>query len=170
MKTHSRQHQPLFYVTTLPLLVVAGAVFSLADWLFRTHHKPRTRILVIDSAKSMVPLVRNTTEPWCWNLPGGSYERGETGPQCAARELREETSLNLPPSTIRPLLRYTHHSKWRATWPLDCFIAEVDSTSYPVNASSFDVLEARWWEVSQVPPTSSNVALHCIALVKSRFI
>src|SRR5699024_10850662 len=40
-------------------------------------------------------------------LPGGKWERGESPPRCAIRELDEELGVALSPEQLRPLGRYT---------------------------------------------------------------
>ncbi|HEV2889442.1 MAG TPA: NUDIX hydrolase [Frankiaceae bacterium] len=44
-----------------------------------------------------VLLVRRANEPsrGLWSIPGGRVEDGETAPECARREVREETGLDV---------------------------------------------------------------------------
>ncbi len=160
--TNNRQHNPLFYVTTLPALIAVGFCLSLVDWVLQIYHKPRTRAVVVDRRRGKVLLVRNSTEPWRWNLPGGGYNRGESGPDCAARELHEETSLTVDSSQLTPLTRYTYRSPWRGVWELDCFVADIDSDTHPARAASFDVLEARWWSRDHLPARRADIISYCI--------
>ncbi len=60
--------------------------------LFRVHASVAVmhegRVLLVQEAKP--------SNYGRWNLPGGHVDHGETIPQAAARELREESGLDLP--------------------------------------------------------------------------
>lgn len=47
-------------------------------------------------------LVRSTYQSW-WSLPSGRIDRGEVPIAAAARELREETGLDVAPTALTPL-------------------------------------------------------------------
>jgi 8-oxo-dGTP pyrophosphatase MutT (NUDIX family) len=46
-----------------------------------------------------------------WDLPKGKLEKGESMPECAAREIMEEIGLKSYPMIIRPLLNTLHNYK-----------------------------------------------------------
>lgn len=48
-------------------------------------------------SESRVLLIKRAFAPYkhCWTLPGGRLEEGETAPDCARREIREEVGLEL---------------------------------------------------------------------------
>jgi 8-oxo-dGTP pyrophosphatase MutT (NUDIX family) len=55
---------------------------------------------VLDASRSQVLLVRHPVLGHC--TPGGHVEEGESPDHAAARELREETRLNLAPASEQP--------------------------------------------------------------------
>jgi ADP-ribose pyrophosphatase YjhB (NUDIX family) len=45
-----------------------------------------------------------------WDIPQGVCEEGETVPECAARELREETGLSVEPGQLYPICAARHQT------------------------------------------------------------
>lgn len=64
--------------------------------------KKKVSTLVVVDAKKFLILKRGKSSPGSglWNFPGGSVEEGETFPQAAVRELKEEASLDVDQSDI----------------------------------------------------------------------
>jgi 8-oxo-dGTP diphosphatase len=57
-------------------------------------------VVVRRDGKVLVGLRRSGAQPGTWGLPGGHIEFGETWQQCARRELREETGLDLTTARV----------------------------------------------------------------------
>jgi len=63
-----------------------------------------TIIKVVDSAKNVLFVRRGPgapTRPGSWEWPGGHVEKGETAPEAAVRELREETGIKFREDELR---------------------------------------------------------------------
>ena len=61
-------------------------------------------IKVVDSAKNVLFVRRGPgapTRPGSWEWPGGHVEKGETAPEAAVRELREETGIKFREDELR---------------------------------------------------------------------
>jgi ADP-ribose pyrophosphatase YjhB (NUDIX family) len=73
-------------------------------WLVIQVSPPRTRIVL--TCQDKVLLVKDWLGNGEWTLPGGGLKRGEPAPVGALRELREETSIVLPPGSLKDLGRF----------------------------------------------------------------
>jgi 8-oxo-dGTP diphosphatase len=64
-------------------------------------------VLLILLSGSKVVVIRKNRPAWQagkLNFPGGKIEAGETPVQAAARELREETGIDVPETSLRPVV------------------------------------------------------------------
>jgi 8-oxo-dGTP pyrophosphatase MutT (NUDIX family) len=93
-----------------------------------------------------------------WFTPGGGRDDGETPQQCAARELREETGLDLSPDAFGDVV----HERL-TVFPFDgqtyrqaehYFLVHVDA--HDVDTAGFSALETRfvlghrWWRPAEL--------------------
>lgn len=63
-------------------------------------------VVIEDGQGRVLLLLRGPTDPWMpgwWNLPGGKIEPGESVPEAARREVREEAGLRV--YGLTPLLQ-----------------------------------------------------------------
>jgi ADP-ribose pyrophosphatase YjhB (NUDIX family) len=82
----------------------------LAWWFLR---RPRTQsVSVAVWCGRRVLLVRQTYRREL-GLPGGGLRRGETPAEAAARELREETGIDVEPGGLRPAGELFDESEWK---------------------------------------------------------
>jgi 8-oxo-dGTP pyrophosphatase MutT (NUDIX family) len=85
-----------------------------------------------------------------WSVPGGGRENGETVAQCAQREVREETGLELPGESLEPwgYERFTPVSPG-GRWPAEGGVMQVLLATVPgapptLVASEADAVDPRW--------------------------
>jgi 8-oxo-dGTP pyrophosphatase MutT (NUDIX family) len=133
----------------------------------RTYRRRTARVLLLDAADRLL-LFRgylNSEQPergYCWWTPGGGVDKGETLPEAAARELREETGLIRSPEELGPVVAETSGYAdlgWaKGVFRDDFFFHRVDS--HEVDTSGFEALERsqisahRWWPRAELaaPP------------------
>ncbi|HUR48882.1 MAG TPA: NUDIX domain-containing protein [Acidimicrobiales bacterium] len=119
--------------------------------------RPRTigaQIIVLDD-RGGVLLVRHSYDRAALRLPGGGVKRSETFAECAARELREETSLVVDdPAKLELLGVYTGREGNQAAF-LAAFIAPAGSwTGTPGGSAEIDSAEFHLAE--QLPEDTSK--------------
>jgi 8-oxo-dGTP pyrophosphatase MutT (NUDIX family) len=125
------------------------------------------RILVVD-ARHRVLLFRGADpgRPGIryWFTAGGGLDEGETSVQGAARELREETGLSLPPERLGdPVWHQVTDFPFDGRWyrqDQDFYLVRVEALE--VNMDGFDEVERdsidehRWWSLADLETTSER--------------
>lgn len=147
-----------------PAVTPPGAAPA-ADGLGRQPRLRRAgRVLLVDASDRV--LLFQGSDPRqpdavYWFTPGGGLDDGETTAQAAARELREETGLDVPPVELGPavhseLARFSfdgveYHQQQ------DFYLVRVPE--WRVDTSGFDEVEQawvfghRWWTVAELGTT-----------------
>ncbi|HLU99528.1 MAG TPA: NUDIX hydrolase [Thermobifida alba] len=101
-----------------------------------------------DDGLEHVLLIRRRWAPYegHWALPGGHVDQGEEAVDAAARELREETGLDITPDALTEL------GAWHAPGrdPRGRYVTVAYRADLPHRATTHaadDAADARWWPV-----------------------
>ncbi len=149
IKPHSRALRALL----LSIRAVGRGPLLLVVILARLHRAPRTRAAIVHG--DHILLVRDTMGSNAWSLPGGGYDRDESGEQCAAREVREELGMVLDPSDFHTLGNYTQQS-WSMVWQYDCFVVTLDPGREYYIQPNIEILDAAWAPLDQLRPLTAQ--------------
>ena len=98
-----------------------------------------------DSGLEVLLVHRPRYKDWSW--PKGKVDKGETLPECAVREVFEETGYRITLGVPLPSARYTvgkNLNKYVGYWS-----AEVRDTSRPAPANAREIDEARWFPAAE---------------------
>jgi 8-oxo-dGTP pyrophosphatase MutT (NUDIX family) len=142
------------------------------------------RLVVIDAADRILLLhVQDLSNPQfgtAWELPGGGMEEDETFVDAAARELREETGLEIRPECIeaprwRRQIEYVYRGVCRHQRELVALVRISESSpstydSLRVGAEKEDVIEARWWSIEQIRNSSERLYPRSLPSLLPRFL
>jgi ADP-ribose pyrophosphatase YjhB (NUDIX family) len=92
-----------------------------------------------------------------WSLPGGLLDRREEPAHAAARELREETGIELSPDALTPT---QPNARINVTaQQIDAvFTATVDRDATTFELDPVEVLEAGWFAPAALPPLTVATA------------
>lgn len=120
------------------------------------------RVMVLD-ADSRILLVRHSYLPG-WYLPGGGVDAGETLPEAAVRELREETGLDACGVQLVGLYHNvrTSNRDHVALYRVDAFEGAV--ADFKPNA---EIREIGFFAVDQLPEDTTGATRRRIAEVLS---
>jgi len=92
-----------------------------------------------------------------WSLPGGLLNRREDPARGAARELREETGLDVPPAALTPANPNARVNA--AAQQVDVvFTTTVEDSAPDLDIDPVEVLEARWYQPEHLPPLTVATA------------
>ena len=114
-------------------------------------------IVLTDEPEPQILLIQRGDEPFkgCWAFPGGFMNMDETTEQCARRELKEETGLEI--GEIKQVGAYsTVDRDPRGRTITVAYITHVPQI-LPVTGLD-DAAEAKWWPINALPPLAFDHA------------
>ena len=97
-----------------------------------------------------VLLIERMNEPFkgCWAFPGGFMEMEEDAEDCAKRELKEETGLEI--RTMRQLGAFTDVNRDpRGRTVSIAYYAVIEKSEVK---GADDAIQARWFPIDSIPP------------------
>jgi 8-oxo-dGTP diphosphatase len=114
-------------------------------------------IVLTDESEPKILLIQRGDEPFkgCWAFPGGFMNMDETTEQCARRELKEETGLDI--EEVQQVGAYsTVDRDPRGRTITVAYITHVPQI-LPVTGLD-DAAEAKWWPINALPPLAFDHA------------
>lgn len=88
-------------------------------------------------------------EPGSWTLPGGKQDYGETIFECAIRETKEETNLDLKEENLEVLLVTDDISSDKHYITISMLATDYDSQEQVMEPEKID--EWKWFNLSSLP-------------------
>ena len=148
-------------------------------------HRATARVLLINQQNQIFMLKTHFDPevglPPRWLVPGGGIDEGENILTAAIRELYEETGLVVRPETLgEPVLEASGRWDWADGLNYHTYtdtIYELQVHDFELDTSGFtqdelrDVVEYRWWNLSDLFASEELVAPHeLIGWLKTRFL
>lgn len=118
-----------------------------------------TADVVVTTPDGHVLLIERRWDPYegMWALPGGHVDPGEAVVDAAARELEEETGVQVAPVGLREVGAWHQPGRDpRGRYVTVAYHAEVDADT-PIEAKD-DARNARWWPLGGLPPLAFDHA------------
>ena len=147
-------------------------------------HRATARVLLVNE-KNQVFMLKTHFDPEVglpprWLVPGGGIDAGEDTLTAALRELYEETGLVVAPGDLgEPVLEASGRWDWSDGQNYHTYtdtIYELKVHDFKLDTSGFtqdelrDVLEYRWWNLSELFASEELVAPHeLVGWLKTRF-
>lgn len=122
-----------------------------AFWVYFRVGRERTRVVLVHDDKVLV--MKQWISPGKWGLPGGGVHKGESMTGGAAREIFEETSLQLDPRQLQHVGRATYR-KYGHRFDYQVFVARVGSDA--VRAQRIEVSELEWLRPGELRARNSS--------------
>ena len=121
-------------------------------------------IVLTEEAEPKILLIQRGGEPFkgCWAFPGGFMDMDETTEQCARRELKEETGLEVGEITqVGAYSKVDRDPRGRTIT-----VAYITRIPEPLPVTGLDdAAQAKWWPINTLPPLAFDHAdILCDAL------
>jgi 8-oxo-dGTP pyrophosphatase MutT (NUDIX family) len=141
------------------------------------QHRETARILLTNAAGEFFLLLTHFDPevglPPRWITPGGGIDAGETPIEAAVRELWEETGIAVAQEALGEKLGeiagrwdwgdgQNHHTYVDHFYKLQVSDFELDDSGWTEDERR-DVLEYRWWSLTELIETSEHVGPHGLA-------
>ena len=129
-----------------------------------------TTTLVFNNKNELLLNLRSDTNTW--GIPGGSKELNETLEECAIRELKEETNINVNDIELVTVLSgEEYYFKYPNEDELDCVIALYKVSNYEgeLNINDGESKELKFFSLDNLPELESR-AKAIIDKIKSGII
>ena len=140
-------------------------------------HRPTARVLLVNPS-NQVFLIKTHFDPELgleprWLTPGGGIDEGESIRSAAVRELFEETGLEISQNELGDVFWETS-GQW--DWSDGIHFQTYTDTIFLLRVENFelddsgwtpeehrDILESRWWSVSELIESGERVGPHGLA-------
>lgn len=122
-----------------------------AKCAFVNYRNPRPTVTALVLYKNKLLLTRRARAPFkgWWDLPGGFLDKGERTEDCARRELKEETGLNIKLKKLFGIYPGTYPSAFD---PFNVIAIVYLATSRDGKLEAHDdVCESRWFAKKDMP-------------------
>ena len=144
---HSRLLTLFIWALSRPLLLAFVALHRIG--LLNTM-RPRVRAVL--KSGNYVLLVREVVDFNRWSVPGGGVKPDEPPQAALTREMKEELDLIIPEGSFK--LTGTHTAK-DIDAPHDIIVFEADVDDSQRIRLQYEILDAAWWELSDLPKNLS---------------
>ena len=101
-----------------------------------------------------------------WSAPGGHLEFGETPQQCAARELFEETGINLPPHAFKIIHLTNDIFPDKHYITIHCRVNNIDAT--PIIQEPDKCEQWQWFDLNNLPSPLFLPALNLMKQISQK--
>lgn len=104
---------------------------------------------------NQVLLIRRGNFPYKWHfcLPGGFFDLSDPDlNHTAAREFKEETTIDIEPDKFEQIKAYSHMFDPRLRIIDVAFAVRVNAKDMKKAVGSDDAIEARWFDIDDLPP------------------
>ena len=96
-----------------------------------------------------------------WSFPKGHCKQDETDLECAVRELKEETGVDIQD------IKYSSYHKLRGG---GYFVFPMETSPSLRIGDNWEIAEVKWWDITSLPSLDSNVDVSIIrTLMKSMY-
>ena len=118
-------------------------------------------VVIITDADGRILLQKRTHPKGRWGLPGGLMELGESCEETAAREVREETSLDIEADKIKLFGVYSGREYFCTgetgdEWYVVVIAYTCDAFKGEPKINDGESEELRWFSVDEIPDSLAN--------------